>query len=248
MRASKHCCACHADEIAVRERMRPELVMPCPPGLEDLELLDVPGTWEATPVACIRSLRKLHLNGDGYLSASQLEMMTALQSLHASTPAVYAAVTGALPALTRLTRLELVADRDRHFESGLDPDAAPSTAQLAALLEDLSVLPSLWHLTVGGPAFESVQTLDGETALPPKLDVLHLDDPIKIKANNELLAFFDQPGRLSAVRIAVMSLGSDHKSKSDLKMAMMLRVPAYVIVTVHRFEERYHRVSTSYAS
>ena len=215
--------------------------MPCPVGLEELDLSDLPGVWEATPLACIRSLRKLHLDGDGYLSASQLALMTALQSLHAGTPAVYAAVTGALPALRRLTRLELVASRDRHFDSGLDPDLAAPTAQLAVLLRDLSPLPSLWHLSVGGPAFKAAQTLNGDTALPPKLEVLHLDYGIQIKANHALLAFFDQPGRLSAVRIAEMSLGTDHGSVSEFKTAMMLRAPAYVSVTVHRFPERYHR-------
>ncbi len=215
--------------------------MPCPLGLEELDLCDMPGTWEATPLACIRSLRKLHLDGDGYLSASQLALMIALQSLHACTPGVYAAVTGALPALTRLTRLELVASRDRHFDSGLDPDLAAPTAQLAVLLQDLSPLPSLWHLSMGGPAFKGAQTLDGETALPPKLEVLHLDYPIQIKANNELLAFFDQPGRLSAVRIAGMSLGTDHGSVKEFRSALMLCAPAYVSVTVHRFSERYSR-------
>ena len=200
----------------------------------------MPRMWGAMTYPHIRSLRKLHLDGDDRLDAFQLAAMTALESLHASTPAVYAAVTDALPALTRLTRLELMASRDHNLRSGRFAVGAACTAQLAVLLRQLSALPSLRHLSVGGPACKGAQTLDGETVLPPALEVLHLNSYVELEANNELLAFlsFKQPSRLSAMRIADLSLGADHNTVSDFRAAMTQTVPAYVSVTVHRFFER----------
>jgi len=100
---------CATDEIERRERRKPKRMVQCPLGLEELDLSDIPSMWGAASYQHIRLLRKLHLDSDDRLDALQLAAMTALQSLHASTPAVYKAVTEALPALTRLTRLELMA-------------------------------------------------------------------------------------------------------------------------------------------
>ena len=235
-------CTCIADEIERRKRKAPVLVQPCPPGLEELYLSDMRGVWEATPEPHIRSLRKLHLDGDSHLTASQLAAMTALQSLNAATPAVCTGVTEAVPALTRLTCLKLVADRDRHFLSGRALGAAARTAQLALLLRQLSTLPSLQHLSVAGWPFHNAgaQTLDGNTVLPPTLEVLHLAYSVEIEANNELLAFLSlkKPSSLSTVRITQLSLGADHRSVSDFDSAMMQRVPPYVKVIVHKLFER----------
>ena len=233
---------CAADTIAERERKDPKRVMPGPSGLEELYLSDMPCVWEATPEAHTRSLRKLHLDSDSYLTASQLAAMTALQSLHASTQAVYAAVTEALPALVLLTRLELPASRDRRFQSGRFSGDAAGTAQLAVMLRQLSALPSLQHLTVGGPACKGAQMLDGAAVLPRTLEVLYLDYPNEIVANNGFLAFLHQPGRLSAVRIGQLALGPEYKSSSDFPMAMMLRMPAHVRVTVCTFVGRHYRL------
>lgn len=235
-------CSCTADwdsedSADGLELRRPELVVPCPPGLEELHLVNIPCMWEDTPRSHTGSLRELHLCGDDHLGVSRLAIMTALQRLHAITPDVRAAVTGALPALTRLTGLDLTAGMDSYPGPAVFTGSAACTNRLALLLRQLSALPSLQHLSVGGRAFTGDQLFDGQVVFP-MLEVLHLKYYIVIEANNNLLAFLDQPSRLSAVYIREVRAGLDHETVSDFRSAMRMRIPAYVSVTVCCWYER----------
>ena len=221
-----------------------------PPGLEELCLEQIPHMWEATPDAHARSLRKLVLSlscmlGDDHrddLGAAKLATLTALESLRADTPDVHAALAGAAPALSRLTRLvgmPLGDGTDAKNPTKLDAND-PSRQRrmlLSLLMQQLSALPALRHLEISDVNWSGAQTLDRKSVIPT-LEVLHLE--VLVQANSQFLAFFEEPGRLAAVHVSDMTLESQPRFETlpDFRLAMSQCIPAYVIVTVEQWSEQ----------
>jgi len=201
---------CCAEAAAPR---KPELVVRCPPGLEELCLEDIPFAWEATPDAHARSLRKLELSQQGVqddgsrdnLDATKLATMTALEILRADTPDARQALAAAAPALSRLIRLSMSVGDGEDGRYLTSRAAGGATRQrrlvLPLLMQQLSALPSLRHLEVTDDDLSGVQTLDREAVIPT-LEVLHLD--LDLQADDQFLAFYEEPGRLDSVHVSGM--------------------------------------------
>ena len=227
-------------------------MVPCPPGLEEFCMLDVPFLWEETPRLHTRSLRKLQLHVQflSRLDAARLAAMTVLQSLRAVTSETHPAMAAKIVlALTQLTRLDLTSHCCPEYPAAVPWDRVAwnsrlrsttrSKTQLSEVLRLLSALRSLRHLELGC-GFDDDQVLDG-SAVFPVLEVLSLD--LAVLGNSQFLSFFDRPGRLASVSIRELVVNPRTKEGAaggwpvlwEFRTALAQRIPYYVSLRVQQW-------------
>ncbi len=213
----------------------PELMLPCPPWLEELRVLGAVAYFkDAALIPDIPSLRTLQLHcRKASLDVRRLTIMTALRSLCATTSDGIAAIGQAVPALTRLTCLALTANAGLSYSARVALSGPSHRSELSRVLRQLSALVSLRNLDLAGLLFREAQAFNGITVFPV-LEVLQLQGPI-VEANDGFLEFLVSTRSLAAVWLDALKCPGAKSALSAFRLAMARRIGTHVRVSVERW-------------